>query len=193
MITQLEVLNRVLDPSDNVAGGGAASAIAGAMAAALIGMAARLSVRRGLSKPDTFYGELAAEAETLSADLIAGADEDARAFGAVRAACMLPKETEAQKTERSQAIQAALVHATRVPLSNAERCKRVSELTRRLRGRVNVNVNSDVECASLLARAALLGSLSNIEANLRSVADEAVKSSLAWQAARMRQTSELSW
>ncbi len=189
----MEVLRRVLDPSDNVAGGGAASAIAGAMAAALIGMAARLSARRGLAEPDTFYRTLATEAEGLSADLLAGADEDARAFGAVRAASMLSKETEAQRAERTQAIQAALVHATRVPLSNAERSKRVWELARQLRGRANVHVTSDLECATLLARAALLGCLSNTEANLRSVDDEAVRSSLAWQAARVRQTSELSW
>ena len=192
MTAQLDVLTRVLDPADNTVGGGAASGIAGAMAAALTAMAARLSVRKVVAKPEAFYRELAAEAESLTTTLFAGADEDAQAFGAVSGAYRLPIATEEQKISRSRAIQDALVHAARVPLSNAEHCKRVLELCRELRGHCNPNVSSDLECAALLARAALFGCMSNLEANLRSIKDETARSSLEGRATRLRETGDMS-
>ena len=84
---------KVLDPADNTTGGGAASALAGAMAGALVAMVARLSMgREGMEAPP-FYEQIAAEAESLSGLLLAGGEEDSRAFEAVRAAFRLPKGT----------------------------------------------------------------------------------------------------
>jgi len=186
-----DAFRRVLDPGDNATGGGGAAAIAGAMAAALTGMVARLSASRGQVEPDTYYHTLAVEAEGLAPTLLGGADDDARAFDAVSAAYRLPRETEANRAARSRAVQDALVHASRVPLVNAEHCKRVLELCHQLRGRSNPNVASDLECARLLARAALLGCLANVEANVRSIRDEAQRADLTRQVARLRETDEL--
>ncbi|MGC8877669.1 MAG: cyclodeaminase/cyclohydrolase family protein [Anaerolineae bacterium] len=188
MISHLgsEAFRRVLDPADNATGGGAACAIAGAMAAALLAMAARLSVDRGLPQSDTFYTTVAAEAEELSQQLLAGADADAQAFDAVRAAYRLPKSSEAQRCDRFIAIQAALVHATRVPLTNAEHCQRVLQLCRALRDHCNPNVTSDLECAELLAQAGQQGCLSNVETNLRSIKDAGMRAELARRAEQLR-------
>jgi formiminotetrahydrofolate cyclodeaminase len=186
-----DALRRVLDPADNATGGGAAAAIAGAMAAALTGMVARLSAGRAQVEPDTFYHALAAAAEGLTPALLGGADEDARAFAAVGAAYRLPRGTETDKAARSRAVQDALVHASRVPLVNAGHCKRVLELCGQLRGRSNPNVASDLECARLLARAALLGCLANVEANVCSIRDEAQRADLTRRVARLRETGEL--
>ncbi len=181
-----EAFRRVLDPADNATGGGAASAIAGAMAAALLAMTARLSVGRGLSRPDAFYLAVAAEAENLSRQLLMGADDDARAFDAVSAAYRLPRESPVQRQERSLAIQTALEHATRIPLANAERCQRVLDLCHELNDCCNPNTISDLECAMLLAQAGLQGCLSNVEVNLRSIKDDVVHEELARRADQLR-------
>lgn len=182
---------RVLDPADNATGGGAASALAGAMAAALVSLVVRLSVGKGFTEMEPHYHVLGAEAEALVSELLAGADEDAHAFDAVSAAYRLPKGSQEERQKRSTCIQEALVHASRTPLANAERCKRVLDLSRQLVGRSNVSTASDLECAQLLARAGMLGCLSNVEANLRSIKDESLRASLSWQAARLRETGAL--
>jgi formiminotetrahydrofolate cyclodeaminase len=183
---------RVLDPADNATGGGAASAIAGAMAAALVSMVARLSIGKGFTDMEPHYHVLGAEAEALVSELLAGADADAAAFDAVSAAYRLPKGSDEERQRRSTCIQEALARASRTPLANAERCKRVLDLSRQLVGRSNPNTASDLECAQLLARAGLYGCLSNLETNLRALKDESLHASLSWQAARLRETGELS-
>jgi len=185
-----EAFCRVLDPKDNTTGGGAACAIAGAMAAALLAMVARLSVDRGLPKPDTFYAAVAAEAEEISRQLLAGADADAQTFDAVYAAYRLPKSSEAQRHERTLAIQAALLHATHVPLTNAERCRRVLQLCHTLRDHCNPNVTSDLECAELLAQAGQQGCLSNVETNLRSIKDADMRAEIARRVEQLRASAQ---
>lgn len=187
-----EAFRRILDPADNATGGGAAAAIAGAMAAALLAMAARLSMGRGLPQPDTFYTAVAAEAEQITRQLLAGADADAQAFDAVCAAYRLPKSSATQREERSIAIQSALVHATDVPLANAEHCRRVLQLCRMLRDHCNPNVISDLECAELLAHAGQQGCLSNVETNLRAIRDAETRARLARRAERLRESTSAS-
>lgn len=183
-----EAFHRILDHADNATGGGAAAALAGAMAAAVLAMVARLSIDRGLAQPNTFYIMVAAEAEELSRQLLAGADADAQAFDAVRVAYRLPRSNETQRLARSLAIQSALAHATRVPLTNAERCQRVLQLCHMLRDQCNPNVTSDLECAELLARAGQRGCLSNVETNLRSIKDADTRAELTRRAERLHKS-----
>ena len=178
---------RVLDPADNSTGGGTASAVAGEMAAALVGMVARLSIGKKRAGRESFFSVASAEAERLSDTLFGGGHEDAQAYDAVRAACRLPKHTEEQGVERHQAIQHALLHAARVPLANAEGCRRVLELCALLDGRSNPNAASDLECARLLAHAGLLGCLANVEINLSSITDGDVKTELSRRADELRE------
>ena len=62
----LQAFLRVIDPDDNATGGGTASAVAGAMAAGLAGMVARLSVGKDGMEPDPYYHEIDAEAQVLT-------------------------------------------------------------------------------------------------------------------------------
>lgn len=190
-MTQLTsaAFHRVLDPADNTTGGGAASAIAGAMAAALVSLVARLSIGQGFTDMEPHYHVLSAEAESLVSEMLAGADADARAFDAVSAAYRLPKSSEEERARRSAFIQEALVQASRTPLANAERCWRVLDICRQLEGRSNVSTASDLECARLLARAGMLGCLSNLDTNLRSIKDEGLRAELTWQAAHLCETN----
>jgi formiminotetrahydrofolate cyclodeaminase len=169
---------KVLDPEENETGGGTASAVAGAMAAGLAGMVARVSIGKKEMEPEEYYREIDAAAQNLTADLFHGGQEDSRAFGSVMKAFGMPRETDDEKAERSAAIQAGMVGAARVPLANAERCARVLELVGRLEGRSNPNAGSDLAVARSLATTALEGCLANVEINLTSIRDEGVRDEL---------------
>jgi formiminotetrahydrofolate cyclodeaminase len=163
---------RVLDAKDNSTGGGTASSVAGAMAAGLAAMVARLSMNKKDLAPTQTYQSVATEAEKLSAELFKGGHEDAAAFDRVSTAYKMPKDTAETKAARSQAIQKAMQHAAEVPLSNADRCKRVIELCRHLEKSFNTNAASDLECGMYLARAGLKGCAANVRINLPYIKDE---------------------
>jgi formiminotetrahydrofolate cyclodeaminase len=178
---------KVLDPSDDQTGGGTASAVAGAMAAGLAGMVARLSIGREGLEPEPYYREIDAEAQVLTGSLMEGGVEDSEAFGAVMRAFTLPKCTEEEKAARSTAIQDAMVGATRVPLENGERCARVLDLIGRLRGRSNPNAASDLEVAGALAKTALEGCLANVAINAGSLKDRETAADLEARASALRE------
>jgi len=157
---------RVMDATDNSTGGGTASCVAGAMAAGLAAMVARLSMGKKDMASPKHYEAIADEAEALTAKLFNGGQIDAAAFDKVSAAYKLPKGTPEEKTSRSRAIQKAMVHAAEVPLENAEYCKRVLELKQSLEKRYNTNAASDLECAGHLATAGLKGCAANVRINL---------------------------
>jgi formiminotetrahydrofolate cyclodeaminase len=165
---------RVLDPADNSTGGGSASAIAGSMAAALAAMVARLSLGGAGGEPDVYYQEIADRGAALTEALLAGSGEDARSFDAVMMAYRLPKAADADKDARRAAIRAAMIHATRVPLRNAELCAEVLALVARLEGCSNPRALSDLQSAGYLAHAGLQGCLANVAINLPGVKDPRV-------------------
>lgn len=177
---------KVVDPEDDQTGGGTAAAVAGAMAAGLAGMVARLSIGRDGMEPESYYREIDAEAQVLTGSLIRGGREDSEAFGAVMRAFTLPKCTDDEKAARSQAIQEGMVGAAMVPLENAERCASVMGLVGRLDGRSNRNAASDLDVARALARTALLGCLANVAINLESIKDEATAAALRTRADELR-------
>jgi methenyltetrahydrofolate cyclohydrolase len=174
MQENINAFMRVLDASDNSTGGGTASSVAGAMAAGLAAMVARLSMNKKDLAPTQTYQTLAAEAEKLSTELFDGGKEDAAAFDLVTTAYKMPKNTTAAKDARAQAIQRAMQHAAEVPLSNAARCRRVLEICRHLENSYNKNAASDLECAVYLATAGLKGCAANVRINLPHIKDERV-------------------
>jgi formiminotetrahydrofolate cyclodeaminase len=177
---------KVLDPTDNSTGGGTASAVAGAMAAALVSMVARLSVGKPGMEDESFYREIIFEAEGLSRRLYQGGAEDSRAFEAIRDAYKLPRTTPEEKERRLAAIQEATLQAARIPLDNAEACRQVLSLHQKLQGRFNPNAASDLECAAHLAQAGLSGCLANVEVNLRSLKDEKMGAELSARVRALR-------
>lgn len=187
MTPSLLAFTRVLDPADNVTGGGAASAIAGSMAAALVGMVARVSIgKKNMPEPDAFYQDLDAQAQALSTTLLEGSNADSAAFDRVMASYRLPKATDEEKAARSAAIQQATIGATETPLQNAENCARALALAAQLVGRSNINAASDLECAIFLATAGLKGALSNAEINIGSIKDESVAAAFAKRVSELR-------
>ncbi|MCL7956940.1 MAG: cyclodeaminase/cyclohydrolase family protein [marine benthic group bacterium] len=182
----IEAFMKVLDSEDDATGGGTASAVAGAMAAGLVGMVARVSKGKPDLETDEFYDAIDTEAQQLTRDLMMGGREDSAAFGAVMRAFTLPKCTEEEKAARSAAIQEGMVGATRVPLENGTRCVRVLELADRLSASFNRNAESDLAVARSLAGSGVVGCLANVEINLSSVKDEEVKAEIVARANELR-------
>lgn len=174
-MTYIDTLNKILDSRDFTVGGGSAAALAGAMAAGLIGMVARLSIKKGYGLTGEQYGSIANSLDEISIDLLNGAMKDTESFIKIKEAYAMPKETEDEKLTRSQAIQRAAVGAATVPLNNGKLCKEIFELYILMEGKFNPNAASDLEEGKLLLNAAILGCVLNIEANLPLIKDENIK------------------
>lgn len=172
---EIEAFLKVIDPKDNATGGGTASAVAGAMAAGLAGMVARVSRGKPDLESEQFYDEIDRAARQLVRQLLAGGREDSEAFGEVMLAYRLPKSTEGEKAARSVAIQRGLEGATTVPLENGERCADVIVLVGRLTPKHNTNATSDLDVGRRLAIVALEGCIDNVEINMGSLKNEVVR------------------
>lgn len=100
-------------------------------------------------------------------------DADANAFEHVGAAYKLPRGDDAEKTRRSEAIQAALRLAADVPLETARVAAQVVALAEVAAPLLNPAVISDVLVGALLAQAALSSAALNVEINIASMTDSA--------------------
>lgn len=128
-------------------GGGSAAAVAASMAAALVAMSARFSTEQ---LPDA--AERAAAADRQRADLVAMAERDAEAYGAVLEAFRLPRQPEPQQRRRQ--INDALEHAALVPLEITETAAVVAAQAAELAERGNPNLRGDALAGVTLAWAA---------------------------------------
>ena len=125
-------------------GGGAAAAVAGAMAAALVEMVVNLSKNLELKTGN------------LRTRLLALADEDAKAFDEVMAA---------YKSKSKVRIKKALLKAIEVPEETKKLSKDVEKLARIAAKRGNKNAVSDAKTAIHLAQAAQKSAEENIKIN----------------------------
>jgi formiminotetrahydrofolate cyclodeaminase len=165
-------------------GGGAAAAVSGATAAALVEMVAGLSLKKS---PDGAEAALqqrtAAQMATLRAELLTLADDDANAYNAFIQAMRLPKVAEHERDARSRAMSAAAEHAAKVPLKTLRAITAAAEAARLLTGRSLVSAASDLDVALRFARAAGLSAAENVEANLPFIDDPETRATLANQTA----------
>ena len=150
-----------------VPGGGSASAVAGALAAALVGMVCELTVGRpDYEEVDPVARQVGGAAADLRAALLAAADEDAAAYQLVVDARHMPRSTDEQKATRKAAIADATGAATEVPLRIARLAVEVGELAATIAPIGNRNAASDAGVAALLAAAAARGAAFNVHINL---------------------------
>jgi len=155
-----------------VPGGGSASALAGALGAALVEMVCELT----LGKPeyeevDPVARQIGAAAGELRSSLLTAAEEDATAYLAVVAARRLPRDDDQERAARKVAIGEASVAATEVPLRVARLAAKVLDLAASIASIGNRNAVSDAGAAALLAAAAARGAALNVRINLPSLPD----------------------
>jgi formiminotetrahydrofolate cyclodeaminase len=163
----LSDLTARLASREPIPGGGSASAIAGAMGAALVGMVAELTVgRRDALAHAAEIEPIRDEAARLRAELLGLAEADAAAYEAVVRARRLPRGVDEEAEVRRAAIATATRGATEAPLRIARTAASVLELAHRLAPIGNPNAASDAGVAALLAAAAVRGAALNVRINL---------------------------
>ena len=169
-----------------VPGGGSAAALAGALAAALVTMVARLTIgRKAYAGAEPRMRQVLAEAEALRGQLRRLVDDDAAAYAKVSAAYKLAKDD----PRRRRAVDAALVGAAEVPLVVARGANRLIALAREVEAIGNRNANSDARVGAALARAALEGAVENVRVNVAALSEAGLGASLVNEAeALSRQT-----
>jgi formiminotetrahydrofolate cyclodeaminase len=160
--------------NEPVPGGGSASAVAGALGVSLLMMVAGLpKTKSGRAVPEE-AADLAAAASRLRPlrdNLITLVDRDSDAYRSILRAMAMPKESDAEKVDRRQRLQAALQEATDVPLETMRECQQA------LAGAVVVARNglrsaaSDVATAIELLSAAARSCALAIDANLKAITD----------------------
>jgi formiminotetrahydrofolate cyclodeaminase len=186
-----ELLER-LGSSDPVPGGGSASALAAAMGAALVAMVAELTIGRAeYAEHEETVRHLRFDAIERRAELLSLAQEDATAYDAVVRARRMPKDTEAEKAGRSQALGKAMVGAARAPMRAAIVAGEVLDLAERIAPIGNRNAVSDAGVAALLAASGLRGALLNVQINLPHLpADEPMRESAPAEIERLEALAE---
>ncbi|WP_207653897.1 cyclodeaminase/cyclohydrolase family protein [Clostridium sp. BSD9I1] len=172
----IDALNKIIDSRDFTVGGGSAAALAGAMAAGLIGMVARLSTKKEYGLSAEKYICIADKLDEIGKNLLDGAVKDTDSFKKIIEAYAMPKETEDEKLARSQAVQESAIGAATVPLNNGKLCREIFDFYILIEGKCNPNAASDLEEGKLLLNAAISGCVLNIEANLPLIKNVDIKS-----------------
>ena len=153
-------------------GGGSVAAYMGALGAALGTMVANLSSHKpGWDDRWEEFSSWADKGQALSDELLVLVDEDTRAFNKIMEAFGLPKKTDEDKRLRSEAIQAATLFATQVPLQTMQAAFGAFELCQAMAEFGNPNSVSDAGVGALAARAAVLGAGLNVKINAASLKD----------------------
>jgi glutamate formiminotransferase/formiminotetrahydrofolate cyclodeaminase len=153
-------------------GGGSAAAYAGAMAAALVAMVARLTMgKKGYAQVEGRMSEIADRADEFRSSLEQAVVSDARAFEDVMQAYRMPKGSVVEEEARAEAIQHAIRGAATVPLQVARTSVDVYELASEVAERGNVHAISDAGTAASMARAAFAAAGLNVQINARDISD----------------------
>jgi len=156
-----------------VPGGGSVSALSAALGAGLTEMVANLTVaKKGYATVENEMKDIAETGRNLREKLVAEVDTDSKAYADVLTAYKLPKTTVAEKEQRTQAIQAAMKNAARVPLGVAYDALQVMDLAEKVIKNGNRNAVSDGAVGVMMARTAALGALLNVKINLSAITDK---------------------
>ena len=171
--TEIEQFLAALASQSATPGGGSAAAIIGAMGAALVSMVCNLTIgKKKYVEVEGDMKDVLAKSEALRVKLIGMIEDDVKAFDAVMGAYGMPKETDADKAKRDQAIQAALKLATDVPMACARAARQVIDIAAIASDKGNLNVISDAGVGVLAGYAALRSAALNVFTNARMITDK---------------------
>ena len=151
-----------------VPGGGGASALAGALAAALGSMAANYTVgKKNYAMYEEEVKDILKSTDALRLKLLDLIEEDAKAFEPLSKAYAIPKDDPG----REEALQEATLNAAYAPLDIMDACADVIDALDELLDKCNRLMISDVACGAILAGAALRAASFNVFVNTTSLTD----------------------
>jgi len=161
-----------LASANSTPGGGSASAISGAMGAALASMVARLTIgKANYADVEQEITALLQQTERLRERFQQLMQEDIDAYGKLSAAFKLSRYTEEERSARTEAIQEQLAEAALVPLEVVECSAELVKCCRRFAEIGNKNVLSDIAAGALLGASAGMGAAWMVRVNLQSMKD----------------------
>lgn len=186
-----QLLLHAISESKPTPGGGSASALTGASAAALVAMVA------GITLGNDEYADVREEMQRMRDRALLLRDElngliktDAEAFGRYMDAKRMPAESEDDAEKRRQAMSEAAMVATETPLEIMRRCLTVLELASRLARRGSRAAATDAAVAAQLAGAAVRAAWSNVRVNLPAVKDLEMRAHLSGEAGTLARQAE---
>ena len=164
-------------------GGGSISAYMGALAAALGTMVANLSSHKaGWDDRWEFFSNWADNGMAVMNELLFLVDEDTEAFNKIMAVFGMPKGTDEEKAARAEAMEAATLYATQVPLRTMKAAYKAFDVVRAMAEEGNPNSVSDAGVGALAARSAVMGACLNVKINAAGLKDRATADKLVAEA-----------
>ena len=174
-------------------GGGSISAYMGALGAALGTMVANLSAhKRGWDDRWEEFSRVAEEGQQVMNELLALVDEDTAAFNKIMAVFAMPKTTPEEKASRAEAMEAATLYATQVPLRTMQTAMRAFPVLKAMAQKGNPASASDAGVGALAARAAVRGADMNVRINAAGLKNRDRAEALIAQAAELVKAAEQS-
>lgn len=172
-------------------GGGSISAYMGALGAALGTMVANLSAhKRGWDERWEEFSKVAEEGQEVMNELLALVDEDTAAFNKIMDVFAMPKGTEEEKKARAEAMEAATLYATQVPLRTMKASMRAFPVIKAMAEKGNPASASDAGVGALAARAAVRGADMNVRINAAGLKNRETAERLIAEAAAMVKEAE---
>ena len=148
-------------------GGGSIAAYVGALGVSLGGMVANLSAhKRGWDDKWEYYSDWAAKGQSYKDELLRLVDEDTNAFNKIMDAIGLPKSSDAEKSERKNAMLEATKGATMVPYAVMETSYNSMEVMLEMAKTGLPASISDAGVGAMCARTALRGAYLNVRINV---------------------------
>lgn len=187
-LTDLSVSSFVWETSaDSPApGGGSVAAAMGALGAALGTMVANLSGhKRGWDDRWEEFASWAEKGVLMQKRLLELVDEDTDAYNGILKAFEMPKKSDEEKAARTDAIEAATLQASLVPLTVMKEAFRVFELLREMTEKGNPNSVTDGAVGVLAVRACIRGAFLNVRINVTGLKDKTKAEELTAEAKKI--------
>lgn len=154
-------------------GGGSISAYVGALGVALGTMVANLSAgKRGWESQVDFFSNWAANGQMLKDKLLHAVDEDTMAFNKIMQAFALPKTNDAEKAQRTAAIEEATKFACEVPFKVMQTAFDSLALLEEMIVKGNQNSVTDAGVGVLCVKTAVRGAYFNVLINAKGLKDQ---------------------
>lgn len=153
-----------------VPGGGGASAVSGALAAALGSMVANLTIgKKKYADVEEQMQTLLGQAEALREEFLSLSDADEEVFTPLAAAYGLPSGTDEEKAEKARVLEKNLLAASLVPMKIMEKSVEVMDILEVMAKKGSRLAVSDAGVGIQFARTALLGAVMNVYINTKSM------------------------
>nr|WP_315021089.1 cyclodeaminase/cyclohydrolase family protein [uncultured Aminipila sp.] len=163
----------VLASKAPIPGGGGASALVGAIGAALGNMVASLTVgKKKYADVEEQMCLLKDKTENLQRELLELVGRDAEVFEPLSKAYGMPKNTEDEIAEKDKVMEHALKEACSVPLEIMKKCCEAIELHKEYAEKGSALAVSDAGVGVVFCKAALQGASLNVFINTKAMKDK---------------------